>query len=120
MYLLVQYYVAGFLAHCKLDQTAVDCLLEHLEFIESGREEWAELALLACKDDLHLQEYTKKRLSALKMNVSEGALSKSLEKSNKVWKVTMRNGRKLKKYPEIDSTKYKGITNDTNGKAFFI
>ena len=115
---MVQFYVAGFLAHCKLDQTAVDCLLEHVEFIEStvaGKEEWAELALLACKDDLHLQDSTRKRLAGLKMNVSEGALSKSIEKSNKVWKVTMRNGRKLKKYPEIDSTKFKGITNDTNG-----
>ena len=78
---MVQFYVAGFLAHCKLDQTAVDCLLEHVEFIEStvaGKEEWAELALLACKDDLHLQDSTRKRLAGLKMNVSEGALSKSI------------------------------------------
>lgn len=71
--MLVQYYVAGFLVHCKLDRTAVDCLIEHIEFIESsgvGKEEWAELALLACKDDLHLQEGARKKLAGLKINAS--------------------------------------------------
>ena len=62
--------------------------------------DWAELALLACKDDIELKQNTRKRLSHLNLtNISQLNMSKIIEKNNRIWKVTIRNGRKLKKYP---------------------
>jgi hypothetical protein len=53
IFTLVLFYVAGFLTHCKLDETAIACLTAHLDALEpKAQPEWAELALLACKDDL--------------------------------------------------------------------
>ena len=37
-----------------------------------------------------------------------------------VWTVTMHNGRKLKKYPEIESYKFKGIENRNNCTTVLI
>lgn len=52
--------------------------------------------------------------------LSESNMGKIIEKNNRVWKVTVRNGRKLKKYPEIDSVRFKGIINRCNGNPFLI
>lgn len=43
-----------------------------------------------------------------------------INKNNMVWVVTMHNGRKLKKYPEIESIRFKGINNLANRTLNFI
>ena len=40
-----------------------------------------------------------------------------LTKNNMIWTVTMHNGRKLKKYPEVMSHRFKGIQNLENRTA---
>lgn len=42
VYNLVLFYVAGFLAHCKLDESAIICLTDNIENLEHQRQvDWA-------------------------------------------------------------------------------
>ena len=53
----VLFYVGGFLAHCLIGKDGIDCLLNHLESVESPglKRKWGELAILCCKDEKNLK-----------------------------------------------------------------
>ena len=46
--------------------------------------------------------------------VSNEPLVDYLAKNSMIWTVTMHNGRKLKKYPEVQSHRFRGIQNLEN------
>lgn len=52
--------------------------------------------------------------------VSTNNLMTFISKEQMIWTVTMHNGRKLKKYPEIESHRFKGIQNLNNRKNVSI
>ena len=101
VYKLTQYYVAGFLSHSWIDQPGVDCILANLKAVPDQKLQvkWAELALLACKDNQEVLASTRKQLESMGVKADPSLLLNSLQKEESIWVVTLRNGRKLKKYP---------------------
>lgn len=82
---------------------------------------WGELAILCCKDDDSLKSKALKELQRAGVsNISTNKLMNFISKEDMIWTVTMHNGRKLKKYPEIESHRYKGIQNLNNRNSNLI
>ena len=76
------------------------------------KSKWVELAWIACKDDQMLKEVINKRIGKLGLpNINNVVVPKNTEKQKVVWTVNLRNGRKLKKYPQINSMRFRGISN---------
>jgi hypothetical protein len=56
----VLFYIAGFLTHCLIGEEGLSCILENINEIDSPtlKRNWAELAVLCCKEEKYLKAKT--------------------------------------------------------------
>ena len=113
-------YVLGFLKHCDIGMEGIECLVKNVGKIvsQSLQFKWVQLCSTVCNWYPDLKEGTKKLV--------EGELRKNIDldqfkldswgQPECVWNITLRNGRKHKKYFKVQS-RMRGISNRNNGTS---
>lgn len=122
VYEISSFFVLGFLKHCDIGEVGLECVLKNIGKIkdEKIKRKWVELCSIICVRYLEAKpvivDSLKKQLDgAIELNPT--AFKEVLDDPEIVWEVTLRSGRKHKKYPKVPSN-LKGIENSSNGKFY--
>jgi hypothetical protein len=111
---LCELYVVGFLTHCNIGRSGIDCLLFNVHLLsEAEQKKWVQLAFFAAERPA-LAPYI---LSALQTHIPAERLQRwdSLKTLSRreVWEITTRSIRKHKVYKTYPSN-FKGIVNKSS------
>ena len=107
----------GFLHHCQLNKTSLECLLSNIDLVQKkeNKDRWIALcSIVADKEEKDLKSFFESWLRKGSFEVDEKVKNKILKsKDNFVFEITTRSIRKRKAF-KMEPSNLKGIKNHGN------